>query len=59
LTKVRQQAGAAGEQIACNFLQEQGYRNLEQNHRSRLGEFDIIAAYSKFLVFYEVKTRRG
>jgi len=59
LTKARQQAGAAGEQIACNFLQEQGYRIIERNHRSRLGELDIIAAYSEFLVFCEVKTRRG
>ncbi len=45
MTKARQQTGAAGEQIACNFLQEQGYRIIERNHRSRLGELDIIAAY--------------
>jgi len=59
VTKARQQTGAAGEQIACNFLQEQGYRIIERNHRSRLGELDIIAAYGEFLIFCEVKTRRG
>ena len=59
MTKARHQTGAAGEQIACNFLQEQGYRILERNHRSRIGELDIIAAYREFLVFCEVKTRRG
>jgi len=59
VTKARQQTGAAGEQIACNFLQEQGYRIIERNHSSRLGKFDIIAAYGEFLVFCEVKTRRG
>jgi putative endonuclease len=59
LTKARQQTGAAGEQIACNFLQEQGYRIIERNHRSVLGELDIIAAYWEFLVFCEVKTRKG
>jgi len=59
VTKARQQTGAAGEQIACNFLQEQGYRIIERNHRSRLGELDIIAAYGEFLKFCEVKTHRG
>ena len=58
MTKARQQIGAAGEQIACNFLQEQGYRIIERNHRSRLGELDIIAAYGEFLIFCEVKTRK-
>ena len=58
MTKARQQTVAAGEQIACNFLQEQGYRIIERNHRSRLGEIDIISAYGEFLVFCEVKTRR-
>ena len=43
MTKARLQTGAAGEQIACNFLQEQGLRIIERNHRSRLGELDIIA----------------
>ena len=59
MTKARQQTGATGEQIACNFLQEQGYRIIERNLRSRLGELEIIAAYGEFLVFCEVKTRRG
>jgi len=60
VTKARLQTGAAGEQIACNFLQEQGYRIIERNHRSssRLGELDIIAAYGEFLIFSKVKTRR-
>jgi len=59
VTKARQQTGAAGEQITCNFLQEQGYRIIERYHRSRLGELDIIAAYGEFHIFCEVKTRRG
>jgi len=59
VTKARQLTGAAGEPIACNFLQEQGYRIIERNHRSGLGELDIIAACGEFLVFCEVKTRRG
>ena len=56
MTKARQQAGAAGEQIACTFCQEQGYHLCERNHVSRLGELGIITAYQEFLVFCEVKT---
>ncbi|MBC8259219.1 MAG: YraN family protein [SAR324 cluster bacterium] len=59
MTKARLQTGAIGEQIACDFMQEQGYRIVERNHRSRLGELDLIADYQEFLVFCEVKTRRG
>jgi len=57
--KARKLTVAEGEQIACNFLQEEGYRIIERNHRSRLGELDIIAAFGEFLIFCEVKTRRG
>jgi Holliday junction resolvase-like predicted endonuclease len=42
VTKQRQQTGATGEQIACDFLQELGYGLVERNHRTRLGELDII-----------------
>ena len=59
MTKARLQTGAIGEQIACNFLQEQGYRIIERNHRSRLGELGIIAVYGEFFIFCGVKTRRG
>ena len=58
MTKAQQQTGVAGEEITCNFLQEQGYSIIEQNHRSGLGELDIIAAYGEFIIFCEVKTRR-
>ena len=51
MTKARQQTGAAGEQIACNFFQEQGYRIIERNHRSRLGELDIIVVRGSSLYF--------
>ena len=59
MTKARLQTGAAGEQIACNFLQEQGNPIIVRNHCSRLGELDIIEVYGVFLIFCEIKTRRG
>ena len=59
MTKQRQQTGAAGKQIACEFLQKLGYRIVERNHRTQLGELGIIAKYEEFNVFREVKTRKG
>ena len=59
MTKQRQQTGATGEQIACDFLQELGYGLVERNYRTRLSELDIIAEYEEFLVFCEVKSRKG
>ena len=57
MTKGRLQTGTVGEQIACEFLQERGYRIVERNHRSRLVEKDIIADFEEFLVFYEVNSQ--
>ena len=58
MTKERH-TGRTGEQIACDFLKEQGYSIIERNHRSRLGEIDIVAEHREYLVFCEVKTRRS
>lgn len=55
MTKV--QVGNYGEEIACKYLQKQGYRILERNYRIRGGEIDIVAKDKDTLVFVEVKTR--
>lgn len=50
--------GKNGEEIAKNFLIEQGYKILETNKKfSRFSEIDIIAQEKNVLVFVEVKTR--
>ena len=52
--------GRVGEEFAISFLQKAGYKILEKNFRSYVGEIDIIArSPPKFetLVFVEVKTR--
>ena len=50
--------GERGEALAWNFLKKHGYRLLEKNFRTRLGEMDVIAEKDGTIVFIEVKTRR-
>lgn len=51
--------GRLGEKLACRELVRRGYTILETRARCRVGEIDIVARDGKFLVFVEVKTRRG
>jgi putative endonuclease len=53
----KQQIGKDGESAAAEFLKKKGYKILEQNYRSSLGEIDIIAEDRKTIAFIEVKTR--
>lgn len=51
--------GDAGEDLACRYLERNGYKILERNkHYSRFCEIDIIAKYKNTIVFVEVKTRK-
>lgn len=51
--------GDAGEDLACRYLERQGYKILERNkHYSRFCEIDIIAKEKNTVVFVEVKTRK-
>ena len=50
--------GLYGEDLACKYLQAQGYTILERNFRCRrFGEIDIVASKAGVLSFIEVKTR--
>lgn len=49
--------GKYGEEQAAHLLQKKGYRILERNYRTNLGEIDIIAIDKGTIVFVEVKTR--
>jgi putative endonuclease len=51
--------GKQGEEIAAKYLQQEGYRILSRNFRSRFGELDIICTRDQAIVFVEVKTRRS
>ena len=48
--------GEKGERAACDFLDSHGYRIIERNWRTKIGELDIIAEYKDLLVVVEVKT---
>ena len=51
--------GDSGEDLACRYLEKQGYKIIERNkHYSRFCEIDIIALYKDTHVFVEVKTRK-
>ena len=49
--------GDIGEELACEYLLQNGYKILERNFRIRGGEIDIIALDGGTLVYAEVKTR--
>jgi len=55
----KQDLGQLGENIACRYLVEKGYKIIERNFRKPWGEIDIITkASDKTMVFIEVKTIR-
>jgi putative endonuclease len=49
--------GKKGEELAANYLEEEGYKILHRNWRFGKDELDIIAETEKFIVFVEVKSR--
>lgn len=51
--------GKKGEEAAARHLSNSGYIVLERNVRTPAGELDLVASRGEFLVFVEVKTRRG
>lgn len=55
----RQEIGKWGENLACQYLEKNNYKIIEQNFLCQQGEIDIIAKdiIKKELVFIEVKTR--
>lgn len=59
MTEQRLALGRWGEDAAALFLRRQGFKILERNYRTPVGEIDIIARDRRVLVFVEVKTRRG
>lgn len=51
------QKGNSGEEIAANYLKKKGYRIMERNFTTDIGEIDMVAAGDGCIVFVEVKER--
>ncbi len=52
-------AGADAEELAARFLVREGFEVLARNYTVRGAEVDIIAREGDFVVFVEVKCRKG
>lgn len=59
MTTKYQKFGEKGESVAVDCLKKQGYRIIELNYRTKLGEIDIIAKQEGTIVFIEVKARKS
>ncbi len=55
---IRKEYGYDSEDIAAEFIKKLGYRIIERNFCTKLGEIDIIADHNGTLTFVEVKARR-
>ncbi len=55
----RRKLGTAYEQLAIQYLMNQGINILEKNYYSSHGEIDIVAQDGDILVFFEVKYRKN
>jgi putative endonuclease len=51
------ETGARNEERAVSFLASRGYRIVERNFKTRIGELDIIARDGNILAFVEVRSR--
>ena len=48
-----------GERFAREYLEEKGYKIIEQNYKTKYAEIDLVARKGKELVFVEVRTKKG
>jgi len=51
--------GTLGEREAVKFLKKHKYKILDTNYTCPIGEIDVVALESGFLVIIEVKTRES
>jgi putative endonuclease len=55
--RARRRVGQRGEALAFEHLKKKGYKIIEKNFKSPIGEIDIIARDGRTIVFVEVKAR--
>ncbi|MFA7216509.1 MAG: YraN family protein [Candidatus Paceibacterota bacterium] len=52
----RQIVGVKGEDLACKFIKDKGFKVIERNYYKKWGEIDIIVKKGEVIHFIEVKT---
>lgn len=55
----KQEKGVYGEEMAVKQMRAMGYEILERNYKKQGGEIDIIAKKDTYIIFTEVKYRKG
>lgn len=59
MTYTRQQiSGKSKETLACQYLENKGFKLIERNYYCRRGEIDLIMRDQNCLVFIEVRYRK-
>jgi putative endonuclease len=53
------EVGKMGEDLARKFLEDKGYKIIEQNYKTKYSEIDLVVQKNKELVFVEVRTKIG
>ena len=59
MTLARIESGKIGEKLAVSYLQGEGYKIIERNYRTKLGEIDIIADCKGCICFVEVRAKNS
>ncbi len=52
----KQKIGQTGEDFACKYLEDNGYKVIERNYLKKWGEIDIVAKKGNIIHFIEVKS---
>ena len=55
--RLNKTVGKSGERLAEEYLRKKGYRFVERNYTTEIGEIDLILTDGNCLVFVEVKAR--
>ena len=57
--KTTREQGEYTENLACQYLENKGFKLIEKNFNCRVGEIDLIMKDKDSLVFVEVRYRRS
>ena len=55
----KRRKGDIGEEVTCKYLEKGGYKIIERNYRTKLGEIDIIADCKGCTCFVEVRAKNS